>query len=126
VPLLGANLDAILGEIDMRRAGKPTIVRVTNLYNALIPEPGQPEPYGDFPGYGATVWREMTETQNEAICRAAEQHAAICVDIYHAFNGPDGTSSSFPLLGPDMTHPNQLGMDTIAQAIAETGFAPLR
>jgi lysophospholipase L1-like esterase len=126
VPLLESNMDAILTEIDTLRAGRPTAVRVTNLYNNLIPEPGQAEPYGDPPGFGASVWKRFTETQNDAICRMAEQHGATCVDIYHAFNGPDGTASSFPLLGPDLTHPNQSGQETIAATLAAAGHAPLR
>lgn len=126
IPTLEANLDAIMAEIDTLRAGRPTMVRVTNLYNNGIPEPGMPEPWDNPPGYGASVLRDLTEAQNEAICRVAAEHAAECVDLYHAFNGADGTSSSFPLLGSDMTHPNQLGMDVIADALADEGYAPLR
>jgi lysophospholipase L1-like esterase len=126
VPALESNVDAILTEIDALRADSPTAVRVLTIYNNAVPEPGGPEPFGDPPGTGVGAWRDLAEAQNAALCRVALAHDAVCVDIYHAFNGPDGMASSLPLLAPDMTHPSQLGMDTIAQTMAAAGYAPLR
>jgi len=120
------TLDAILTQIDTLRAGKPTIVRVTEIYNNGIGE--RPELDPDGPGTGVHVWKPITEAQNEVICAVAKAHAAVCVDIYHPFNGPDGTSSpgAAGYLGPDGIHPSQLGQDAIAAALVATGYKPLQ
>lgn len=119
------TLDAILTQIDTLRAGKPTIVRVTEIYNNGIGE--RPDLDPDGPGTGVHVWKPIIEAQNEAICALAKAHAAVCVDIYHPFNGPDGLSSpgAAGYLGPDGVHPSQLGQDAIAAALVATGYKPL-
>jgi lysophospholipase L1-like esterase len=102
VTSFAANLDAILGRIDALREGKPTTVLVTQIYNN-----------------GGTEWTPLVEAQNEVICDLAAKHEATCVDIYHAFNGPDGSGSPVALgyLGADQTHPSQRGMEVIADAL---------
>ena len=119
------NLDAILAQIDALRAGKPTIVLVTEIYNNGIGE--RPELDPDGPGTGVDVWKPIVEAQNKVICTVAKAHAAVCVDIYHPFNGPDGLSSpgAAGYLGPDGVHPSQLGQDLIATAMSKAGYAPL-
>ena len=104
-----ANLDAILGRIEALRDGKPTTVLVTQIYNN-----------------GGAAWRQIVEAQNDVICEVAQQHDAACVDIYHPFNGPDGSGSPAALgyLGADGTHPSQRGMEVIAAALTESGFPP--
>jgi lysophospholipase L1-like esterase len=121
-----ANLDGILSRIDALRGGKPTMVRVTQIYNNGIAE--KPELDPDGPGSGVNGWKPIVEAQNKVICDVAAKHNAVCVDIYHPYNGEDGLSSpaSKGYLGPDGTHPSQLGMDVIAKAMAATGYAPLK
>ena len=121
-----ANLDAILGRIDALRAGKPTMVRVTQIYNNGIA--AKPELDPDGPGTGVKSWKPLVEAQNKVICDVAAKHKAVCVDIYHPFNGKDGLASPSAegYLGPDGVHPSQAGMDVIAKALAATGYAPLR
>ena len=106
VTTFAANLDAILGRIDALREGKPTTVLVTQIYNN-----------------GGADWTPLVEAQNEVICELAAKHDAVCVDIYHPFNGPDGNASPAALgyLGADQTHPSQRGMEVIADAMAASG-----
>jgi len=53
-------------------------------------------------------------TWNAALCAEAEAIDAICVDVYRAFNGADGTQPAGDLVVPgDYTHPSQKGNDTI-------------
>ncbi|HEY8816824.1 MAG TPA: GDSL-type esterase/lipase family protein [Candidatus Dormibacteraeota bacterium] len=120
------NLDAILTRIGQLRAGKPTMVRVTLIYNNGIAASAALDP--DGPGTGVGFWKPLVETQNAAICRISAKHKAVCVDIYHPFNGNDGKSSPAVMgyLGPDGIHPSQLGMDTIAADLVAAGYAPLR
>jgi lysophospholipase L1-like esterase len=105
------NLDGILDRIEALRAGKPTAVLLTQIYNN-----------------GGPTWKSTVEAQNKVICKVAAEHDATCVDIYGPFNGADGLSDPFikGYLGPDRTHPSQAGMDVIAAALAESGYAPLR
>lgn len=51
-------------------------------------------------------WNAMIQEQAGA---AGYQY----VDVYHAFNGPDGTSSYYPRYTDDGVHPNQAGNDAI-------------
>ena len=71
-----ANLDAILGRIRDLRADKATTILVTQIYNN-----------------GGASWTPIVEAQNNVICDLAAKHDATCVDIYHPFNGPDGSGS---------------------------------
>jgi lysophospholipase L1-like esterase len=121
-----ATLDAILGEVDALRAGKPTMVRVTTIYNNGIAE--KPELDPDGPGSGVNGWKPIVEAQNTAICDVAAKHKATCVDIYEPFNGKDGLSSPLAkgYIAPDGVHPSQLGMDVIAAALVGGGYKPLR
>ncbi|HEX6868522.1 MAG TPA: SGNH/GDSL hydrolase family protein, partial [Candidatus Limnocylindrales bacterium] len=97
------NLDAILGRVRALREGRATTVLVTQIYNN-----------------GGAAWTPIVEAANEVICDLAAKHDAICVDIYHPFNGPDGSGSPMALgyLGADQTHPSQRGMEVIAEAMA--------
>jgi lysophospholipase L1-like esterase len=120
------NLDGILSRIEALRGGKPTMVRVIQIYNNGIAE--KPELDPDGPGSGVEGWKPIVDAQNKVTCAVAAKHKAGCVDIYHPFNGKDGMSSpgAKGYLGADGTHPSQLGMDIIATALAATGYAPLR
>src|SRR4051794_26179314 len=121
-----ANLDVILDRVVAARTGRPTILRVTEIYNnGIAPKPAE-DP--DGPGTGVSFWKPIVEAQNAAICRSAVRHDAICVDIYHAFNGPKGLGSPAALgyLGADGTHPSQKGQDAIAATLIASGYAPLK
>ena len=80
----------------------------------------------DGPGTGVAVGKPITEAQNKLVCAVAKAHGAVCVDIYHAFNGPDGLSSPaaarLPRTRPGS--PSQRGQDIIAAAMANAGYAP--
>ena len=71
-----ANLDEILTHIVELRAGKATAIWVTNIYNN-----------------GGPAWTAVVEAVNEVTCEVAERHGAVCVDIYRALNGADGTAN---------------------------------
>ena len=60
------------------------------------------------------------------LCRSAERHGFACADIYHAFNGPDGTKASGSLLAEDYTHPSNQGNARIARVLAAQGFDSLQ
>ena len=68
--------------------GKPTIIRTINKYNDWI---------GWQPANLTRGQQRRTTLQhdvwNDMLCEVAEAHDVMCADIYHAFNGPDGSTS---------------------------------
>jgi lysophospholipase L1-like esterase len=114
----GDDLDAILTEIDMLRAGQPTAIRVLTDYNDIIG-------WELAPSEATEPSVEVLDAFAAATCQAAEAHDAICVDVYHAFNGPDGRGAAGALLGRDYTHPSAAGQQRIAELIETAGSAPL-
>ena len=114
-----SNLDAILTEVVSLRADKPTAIRLTTQYADI---PGDP----CCPPDATRVSTIVKDAFNKAACEVADLHAVTCVDVYHAFNGPDGSKAAGPLLAPDHTHPSAAGHQRIAELLIDAGLAPLR
>jgi lysophospholipase L1-like esterase len=114
----GQNLTSILKSIRTLRAGKRTMLRVTNDYNDLIGDPR-------VPAAADAIAKTFFDTLSTLTCRLAKQYGGACIDTYHAFNGPSGTHDAGKLLAPDHTHPNALGHKLIAQLLVRAGYAPL-
>lgn len=118
------DLDSVLGEIDALRSARPTMLRITTVYNAVIGDKVDPtwnSPAAIEPSTYAV--EQMVRTQ----CEIVEEHDGACADTYHALNGRDGSDSAQPFLNPaDATHLAQPGEDAFARAIATLGFSPLQ
>jgi lysophospholipase L1-like esterase len=112
-------LDGVLDEIATLREGKPTVVRVLTFYNDLVGSPG-------FLPANETGTVNAIDAFNNVICEAAAAHEAVCVDVYHAFNGADGRQPAGDLLEGDYTHPNQAGHQKMAELLFAAGMAPLQ
>jgi lysophospholipase L1-like esterase len=116
---LKANVIGILAEIRHLRGGKPTLIRVTNFHNDHANDPaGLAQTYEPS--------RTVADALNAAICQAASQAKLRCADVYHAFNGPDGTRFDGPYVAADHIHPNQKGHALYAALLEKLGYAPLR
>jgi lysophospholipase L1-like esterase len=102
------------------RGGKPTIMLTINKYSDWL---GWPKVHFTADQQKRTV--KLHDAWNAMLCDAAERNAFTCVDVYHQFNGPHGTTPSGDLLAADYTHPSQKGNDAIAKALVAKGFAPL-
>jgi lysophospholipase L1-like esterase len=113
------NLDAILTEITALRAGRPTAIRLTTQYADI---PGDP----CCPPEATKASTTIKDAFNSVACEVAAQHDVVCIDVYHAFNGPDGSQAAGPLLAPDHTHPSAAGQQRIADLLAAAGLAPLQ
>jgi lysophospholipase L1-like esterase len=113
-----ANLESILKRITALRHGKPTLLRVTNDYNDLIGDP-------QIPTSAYPTAKRFNDAYASRTCRTATTYHAICIDTYHAFNGPSGTRDAGALLARDHTHPNARGHQLIAALLTRAGFQPL-
>lgn len=114
----GTELDGILDNVRSLRAGRPTALRVTTDYNDVL---------GD-PTAGVAAVRPsigVLDAFAAETCRVAALHGAVCVDVYHAFNGPQGTVGATDLLASDHTHPNAAGQRRIADLLIAVGFDPV-
>jgi lysophospholipase L1-like esterase len=65
------------------------------------------------------------QTWRPALCEEAAATGAVCVDVYSAFNGPDGTQPPGAYLAPDYAHPSQEGNDRIRDLLVEADLADL-
>lgn len=112
--------DQLFSKVVAWRAGKPTIIRTINKYNDWIgwQEAGLTRAQQKRTALQHDVWNDM-------LCQVAETHDVMCADIYHAFNGPDGSTASGDLLSADYTHPSEKGNELIAKILVADGFAPL-
>jgi lysophospholipase L1-like esterase len=108
----GRNLATVLAGITTLRAGKPTLILVTNDYDDIIGDPAVPASVDPI------VIRVVTDFARTT-CRIAAQHQAMCIDTYHAFNGPAGKDAATRLLESDHTHPNEAGHQLIAHLLAQ-------
>ena len=97
----------------------PTIIRTVNKYNDWI---GWAE--ADLTPAQQKRTTLQHDVWNDMLCEVAEGHHVGCADIYHAFNGADGSTGSGDLLAGDYTHPSERGNEVIAEVLIAQGFAP--
>lgn len=57
-----------------------------------------------------------------ALCEEAEAAGAVCIDVYHAMNGPNGTDAGGDLLAAYHTHPSQAGNDVIRDLLIDANL----
>lgn len=112
--------DELFSTVAGWRSGKPTILLTVNKYSDWL---GWDEG-GLTPDQEARTVM-LHDAWNAMLCESATANGFTCADIYHAFNGPQGTKPSADLLADDYTHPSQKGNDEIARVLAARGFAPL-
>ena len=118
------DLDSVLGEIGDLRSARPTMLRITTVYNAVIGD--KVDPTWDSPA-AIEPSTYAVEQMVKAQCEVVEEHDGECADTYHALNGKDGTDSAQPFLNPaDATHLAQPGEDAFAGALIALGFSPLQ
>jgi lysophospholipase L1-like esterase len=112
--------DELFATVSSWRAGKPSILLAINRYNDWI---GFEQANLTTDQAHRTV--VLHDAWNAMLCDSATASGFDCVDVYHAFNGADGSTASAGLLAADYTHPSQKGNDVIASLLTNRGFAPL-
>ncbi len=112
--------DELFSSVAALRAGQPTVLRTINKYSDWI---GWEEARLSADEQRKTV--VIHDAWNEMLCDSATANEFVCVDIYHAFNGPDGNDPAGPLLASDYVHPSNDGNALIAETLIDSGLVPL-
>lgn len=115
-----ARIEDRLTEVAERvRAEAPTaLILMTNYPDVVAGNPAALS----FLGYGSFgTAREIAMRSSEMVCSVAERHGMTCVDVYGAFNGPDGQTSAWEegLLAIDIIHPSAEGHRLIARVLCD-------
>jgi hypothetical protein len=77
--------DAILTEIEALRAGRATAIRLVSAENIFISDPELVDLLGE--DFGPTTGALITKLLNDAMCDAATNHGAVCIDVRPILNG---------------------------------------
>lgn len=115
VDQVGADVGAVLGQVDALRSGRPTRVLVTGYWNVF--EDGDVATAGRGPAY--LRWSDgLTRCLNARLRSTARAHGATYVDLYAPFKGT-GDSDPTGLLADDGDHPDAAGHAIIARALLD-------
>lgn len=114
---------AVLGQV--RGLAPDARIAVLTAYNAWT---GWSELDAKGPATAAAVSDVIVhalEAWRTALCAEADAVDAVCVDLFAAFNGPDGRTPAGDLVAADYTHPSQAGNDLIRDLLLASGLYPL-
>jgi hypothetical protein len=109
------NFDTILTAIDDLRGGKPTVIRLVNASNGFLFDPSMRA--GLEPEFATSRGALIYQLLNVAMCDAAAQHHAVCVDIRALLTGPN--------LDQAADENSAASMEAIARALLDSGVAEL-
>jgi len=118
-----SDLDAVLTDVERLRNGRPTMIRLTTVYNSVIGDRVDPS-WNLLAAIEPSTY--AVQHMVRAQCAIAEGHHGLCADTYHRLNGNTGLRSAQPFLNPaDATHLAASGEDTVAAALIALAYAPL-
>ena len=91
------------------------------VFNNTKENPGGDGTFADFPAADRTrveaIMVSLTNDWNTMNSAVATVHGFVCADLYHAFNGPDGTGSLKSFVAADFTHPSETGQRSWQQLL---------
>jgi lysophospholipase L1-like esterase len=123
----GRNFESTVATLGKLRGSQKTVLR------AITPPNGLTGAEDVIPPFLRPVATEIgvyqAETLRNTICATMTRHRGRCVDVLHAFNGPDGTQDAYTeglMNHVDCCYPNAKGQQLIAQLLFKTGLKPLR
>ena len=113
------DYDAIFTAMAGLRTGKPTVFIALNVYDGNL-DNSDIRAAMDAKTFAATekVIVDAYDKWNAMLCKQAAAHGFACIDVYHAFDGPQGTRPAGDLT-VDGAHPSQEGNDLIAALLAK-------
>ncbi len=108
------TMNAVLTQIEQLRANRPTMLRLTDVYNSVIGDRVDPS----YSSPAAVKPSEAAVSRFDAIqCQLASEHHGRCVEVHRAFNGPGGSRPAQRFLAPDHLHPSAQGQQVIADLL---------
>jgi lysophospholipase L1-like esterase len=110
------NFDAIIVAVEELRRSNKTVLRSITQPNVLT-------------GAEDVIPKFLKPIANDAICRSMTKHDGRCIDVLHAFNGPNGKANAYKtglLNHQDCCYPSAKGQQLMAELLFKTGLAPLR
>jgi hypothetical protein len=114
-----ADMKAIWAEILELRAGQPTILRATDIYNPLV------DPWNEHGVFEACTvcWENMSN----AARLAAEAYDIPFLSRYDAFNGEDHNEDPREkgYIESDGEHPSELAGQYTAELLSQMGYEPV-
>jgi lysophospholipase L1-like esterase len=108
------TMNAVLTQIEQLRANKPTMLRLTDIYNSVLGDHVDPS----YSSPAAVKPSEAAVSRFDAIqCHLASEHHGRCVDVRRAFDGPGGSRPAQRFLATDHLHPSAQGQRVIADLL---------
>ena len=123
VELYRTNLDAIASEIEIIRAGQPTVLRAIGSPNALTGAEDLIPPF--LKPVATKVGVYEARLLDTATCKVMAAHHGACAALLKVFNGFDGTQNAYDvgLLNlDDCCYPTEAGQRLIAKVLFKTGL----
>ena len=126
VATYGELYDQVFAEINELRAGQPTVMIATTTINGNI-DASFPDGLLALAGDRADQVKgwvvDAYDRWNTMLTERAEAAGFVVVNLYHAFNGPDGSEPPGVLWG-DGDYPSSAGHDLIAAMLADVELTP--
>lgn len=124
------QLGAVYARVEALAAGRSQVRITFGVFNNFQGNPGGDGTFSDMSpediGAVAAILVSITDDWNAIDCAVAMLHGFACADLYHAFNGPDGTASLAAFVSADFTHPSKAGQAVMAQLLEGVSLDPLR
>ena len=124
------QLEAVYARLETLAAKRPQLRVTFGVFNNLKDNPGGDGTFADFAPADmtkvASIMVSLTNDWNTMNCEVATAHRFVCADLYHAFNGPDGTASVKELVSADFTHPSERGQAVMAQLLEKVPLDQLQ
>ena len=130
VETYGELYDQVFAGVKALRGDRPTVyVATTTINGNIVPADAFPDGLlaldaqrtGELKAWVVAAYDRWNTMLTERATAAGFQ----VIDLYHAFNGVDGTRSGYPEFTDDGAHPNQAGNDLIASKLAEVDLSTI-
>jgi lysophospholipase L1-like esterase len=123
----GRNFDSVVATVRKLRGSKKTVLRAITPPNGLTGAEDVIPPF--LKPVATKIGVYQAKTLLQSICAGMAKHRGRCVDVLHAFNGPDGTENAYAkglLNHDDCCYPSGKGQQLMAELLFRTGLKPLR
>jgi hypothetical protein len=120
----GRDFEGIVKASIALRRGKKTVLRGVGEPNVV---PGAQDVIPPFATVDLGLYQ--AKLMQQTICASMARHHGRCVDVLHAFNGPNGRGDAYKaglMNKVDCCYASGKGHQLIAQLLLKTGLAPLR